>query len=184
MPSIRESPASRIGTSGRNNVIGPAIAMSGLRGLPRRNSLWRRNLRAFRGSKPLPKLPFHPRGLPLCRAPGEIDGLSRKRGPVYVNGHAAPRACGVVAVTRCPQRVTAISPRRVALSVRSRDVRGPIVSKAGCARTPDESVSNSRALSLTSPVSLQARSVRHPECDDSNFPAARRPKANGGGRGS
>ena len=26
---------------------------------------------------------------------GEIDGLSRKRAPVLVNGHAAPRACRV-----------------------------------------------------------------------------------------
>lgn len=42
---------------------------------------------------------------------GEIKGFSRKRVPVAVNGHVAGRACRVVAVTRCPQRVTTVPPR-------------------------------------------------------------------------
>jgi hypothetical protein len=33
---------------------------------------------------------------------GGIDGFSRKRGPGFVNGHAARRARRVVAVTRYP----------------------------------------------------------------------------------
>jgi hypothetical protein len=80
-------------------------------------------------------------------------GFLEREVPVYVNGHAARRARRVVAVTRCSQRVTTVPSRRDALSVRSRDVRGAIVTRLTCARTPNKGVSNSRALSLTSHVS-------------------------------
>jgi hypothetical protein len=72
-----------------------------------------------------------------------IDGLSRKRGSDSVNGHAARRACRVVAVTRCPQRVP---PRRAALSVRSRDVQGAIVTRR-VALEPRMKASRTLALS-------------------------------------
>lgn len=57
---------------------------------------------------------------------GEINEFARKGVPVYVNGNSAGRACRVGVVTCWSQRVTASQPRRAALSVRGRDVRGPI----------------------------------------------------------
>lgn len=57
---------------------------------------------------------------------GEIEGFSRKRGPVFVYTRAEARPFRMVVPTRCPQRFTAIPPRRAALSIRSREVWGPI----------------------------------------------------------
>src|SRR5690606_7278726 len=58
---------------------------------------------------------------------GELNGFSRKRGPVFV--YSQPQSCGhpTIALTRCPQSVTAIRPRQPALSVRTRGVRASTV---------------------------------------------------------
>ena len=77
---------------------------------------------------------------------GEIDGLSRKRGCVFVNGGAESRPRRMVALTRCPQRVTAVPSPRGALSVRSRDVRGAIVTRQ-VALEPRMKASRTLALS-------------------------------------
>jgi hypothetical protein len=65
------------------------------------------------GAAPVPPGPC--RGGSKAVTFGDIDGLSRKRGPDFLNGHAVPWACRVVVVTRCPRRVTAIPARRGAL---------------------------------------------------------------------
>lgn len=56
----------------------------------------------------------------------ELDGFSRKRGPVLLYSHPAPRPRPAAALSRDGQRVTTLGPRPPALSVRTRGVRGPI----------------------------------------------------------
>jgi hypothetical protein len=51
---------------------------------------------------------------------GEITGLARKRGPVFVYASDPEQTRRGIAISRCPQRVTAIHRQLPALSVRRR----------------------------------------------------------------
>ena len=56
-------------------------------------------------------------------------GFLERESPFFVYRRAESGPFFMVAATRCPQRLTAFATPPVALSVRSRDVRGPIVTR-------------------------------------------------------
>ena len=78
---------------------------------------------------------------------GELDGLSRKRRPVFVYTPAPSGPRAAVALTRDPASLTAILPPPPALSVRIRGVRGAS-GTGGVALGAPEKASQTLALSV------------------------------------